>query len=374
MDIMKAFDIVGFFWPLVPVLLIRVVRWVLFDSVIVENTRLAMLMSIATTPGPCSRSCVDSVGTVGKGGRQRALIWFTALFFCRISFFGRFVVELISGVLIPRHGARDVSTKIRSTQAMTTTLWTMTTTRMMMMMMMMGKIPSGPVQTSRAVRALSSFLCLCLLLSQLPTVAASQHDLSRDTGELCQEKAAAEYCIKDPNTFFECPIACMDHLRPEHASWGGYESHTDPPFYDFSVNGVDFDRFEGMITIVAAIPLYPGLIDYYHVLLQRLQDINPYLVDIVLIPTTGQDGIELKDDVPDEAAQTSKKKKKKVLVLRRADKVVDYLQSNIQEGKFDPTKPNVFIVSPQGDHIQMHIAPTMTRLQDMIRSQTEREL
>lgn len=205
-------------------------------------------------------------------------------------------------------------------------------------------------------------------------------ELDRDTGVYCQEKAESEYCIKDPNAFFDCPIVCANHLQPTNPSWGGFESQTDSPFFELrqaTVEGkvFDFGDLEGSIAMVVLVPLYPGLAPYYQKLLQHLQTMYPYLVRILILPMPGQDGIELHPDNHDQEQQPL------VVLLEPVDEtkvsshpVVSYLSSKIQKGVFDPTLVNAFIVSPNGNHIEMHMSPTMARLQKRIKSNIQDEL
>ena len=200
-----------------------------------------------------------------------------------------------------------------------------------------------------------TFLQLLVLLL-LPQLVVCDNKYDQDTAKDCQEKADEEYCTKDPQTYFECPITCAQHMRPQAAAWGGFEKK-ETPFYSFKmedINGkvVDFEDFDGDIVLVAMVPMFPGLAQFHYELLQHVLDVYKYVVEVVVIPMQGQDGVTIEP-----------KTGSSIRILEGVNdgnhKVVRYLSKFIQEGKFDPSLLNTFIVSGLGNRITLHISPDM---------------
>eukprot|EP00545_Synedropsis_sp_CCMP1620_P008334 CAMPEP_0119014296 /NCGR_PEP_ID=MMETSP1176-20130426/9475_1 /TAXON_ID=265551 /ORGANISM="Synedropsis recta cf, Strain CCMP1620" /LENGTH=220 /DNA_ID=CAMNT_0006967451 /DNA_START=71 /DNA_END=730 /DNA_ORIENTATION=+ len=199
----------------------------------------------------------------------------------------------------------------------------------------------------------SVFSLLVLLLSG-HVVLGNKYD--HDTGSNCKEKAEKEYCTKDPHTYFECPITCAEYKKPQHETWGAHEAK-ESPFYNYAfkdINGktIRFDNYDGEIVIVALIPMYPGLAQFHYELLNHVLDVYKYVVDVIVLPMEGQDGIMIE---PKAGSRV------KILegVADGSHRLPVYLTRLIQEGKFDPTVLNSFIISPSADHITMHIQPDM---------------
>lgn len=102
---------------------------------------------------------------------------------------------------------------------------------------------------------------LLLLLLLAVAVAVSGFRFDQDTGENCKERSIQE-CSTDKITYFQCPITCAKALEPESgASSSG--SLDDEAFYELQaqdVNGntIQFEKFQGYVTVIAAIPLLKG--------------------------------------------------------------------------------------------------------------------
>lgn len=103
-------------------------------------------------------------------------------------------------------------------------------------------------------------VCFLRVLSFLvvPYIVLASIKFDEDKEGLnCNELAEKEYCTKDPQTYFDCPVTCAEHARPQRPHWGGFE-RKESPFYEFNlkdVNGktVRFEDFDGHVTVVALI-------------------------------------------------------------------------------------------------------------------------
>ena len=69
-------------------------------------------------------------------------------------------------------------------------------------------------------------------------------------------------CKFDPNVWHKCPVSCAKHFEPTRAH--RFHKIDDPEkFYALSAvdsNGktVDFENFNGYVTMVALVPTFPG--------------------------------------------------------------------------------------------------------------------
>mmetsp|Transcript_18175 Transcript_18175/g.20983 ORF Transcript_18175/g.20983 Transcript_18175/m.20983 type:complete len:234 (-) Transcript_18175:85-786(-) len=218
-----------------------------------------------------------------------------------------------------------------------------------------------------------SFLHYLLLIAFAITCASSSDisinfDEDQASVDYCTEKAEKKLCTRDHNTYFECPITCASHNRPERPHWGGFEKK-ESPFYDFQlkdVNGkvINFEDFDGQVTVVALVPLYPGLAAFHQKLLEHVFELykRSFVVTVVLLPMVGQHGVSLEKP----------SKNSKLIMLDGVGDIehplVQYLSKKIQKGVFDVTLLNSFIISPEGTHLEMHIDADLKMYRQYIES------
>lgn len=113
----------------------------------------------------------------------------------------------------------------------------------------------------------TAFTCffVTLLLTVLPrfaSCASVAFAFDHDTGVNCDEYSSNE-CETNKEIFFHCPISCAQALEPtsQHSSSGRLD---DEAFYQLKatdVNGksIDFENYEGYITVIAALPKQAGV-------------------------------------------------------------------------------------------------------------------
>jgi len=95
----------------------------------------------------------------------------------------------------------------------------------------------------------------------LPCYFASAYTFDHDTAQDCADRT--KDCEKDKTTFFECPITCAQALEPPTESRASSGTLVDEDFYALQatdVNGkkIDFENYEGYITVIAALPKQKG--------------------------------------------------------------------------------------------------------------------
>ena len=128
------------------------------------------------------------------------------------------------------------------------------------------------------MKLLSALFCLFSL--------ATAYDWDKDTIGNCEDYL--DTCQSDPSTYYQCPIACAEHLgndrlvRGKSPLPGGF----DRQFWNNEHHEmVRFDRFRGSVTLVAVLPLLPGMAQFYVDLLHQVKKDNP-TIECVVLPFT----------------------------------------------------------------------------------------
>lgn len=215
------------------------------------------------------------------------------------------------------------------------------------------------------MRSVLSLLSCALLLT-----ATHGNKYDEDTGAECKEKAEKDYCLKDPQTYFDCPSTCALHLRPKSFTFGAFE-YIDGPFFKFKLKElgsdkvVNFDDFDGEITIVSLIPLHPGMAQFHYDLLDHVLDVYKYVVNAVVIPMPGTDGVSI---TPKEGSKIH------ILDGGPDNELVVYFKNKISKmnsNRYDGTQLNSFVVSYDARHISMHVYPDMKEYRKFIEDQME---
>jgi hypothetical protein len=137
---------------------------------------------------------------------------------------------------------------------------------------------------------ISSFLfldpTLYISLATAHTSRAIGH-FDKDDRENCHQ--VLEYCQSDiyAHVFIQCSISCVRYLQDESGMVGTADDPED--FYSHQIRNIsraviDTDRFEGYVTVVAFIPLLPGMAAYYYNMMEHLHVVFRPTVQFVAIP------------------------------------------------------------------------------------------
>ena len=186
-----------------------------------------------------------------------------------------------------------------------------------------------------------------------------------DTGKRCDDYAKAGYCTKDPDTYFLCPNTCSLAHQPSNSFSSGVEQNPDqmnPYFFEFkdiADRKVNLKEYIGYVTVVAAVPIYPGMGQYWYDALEHLDTIYNHKVRLLFIPLEGQDGLrlEVKSSSPLAVLENRLNKNHPLLV---------YLNKILEQKIFGPDKANLFVIDKEGVHMQILVNPTFTMLSKTI--------
>ena len=209
--------------------------------------------------------------------------------------------------------------------------------------------------------------CLLVLTFFCLTTAASSAILSstfdKDQREDCAHLKLK--CNKDEHVWLACPHTCTLFLEQE----GGMARAVDPEsFYQLQFtthDGKTFDLedYEGYVTLFAAVPLLPGMSQYYYELIHHVQTIFPYTLETIVQPLHAEktNSIHIKPHT-----------NTKVVLLKETTEStsqLDYFLTQIRpvagSESLDIRMDRVtfFIVSTDGRHVERLISPTMKMLE-----------
>lgn len=234
-------------------------------------------------------------------------------------------------------------------------------------------------------------LILAASLLALPCIMASSFD--HDTASDCDTRT--KDCVKDLNTFLQCPITCAKALEPSAESRASSGTIDDEAFYQLQatdMNGktIDFENYEGYVTVIAALPKQQGedykwivvvqcynaihvsqnvfdvgfkaVAQFYYEMLQHLHDIYPYTLEILIVP------LEKKTEIQPH-------KHAKVRLLKDPHpQVLSLLQSRLHGNLAYQDKATLYLVSADGNTVEAFVSTTMPDFQRYLRYHFQRDL
>ena len=156
--------------------------------------------------------------------------------------------------------------------------------------------------TTSSSKVLNLMVQLLLLVSSIMTVkitmvhATFQWD--QDTLDDCEARALSGQCILDDTTFYQCPVSCRQTIDfAGDRTQGEIEDGSEDDLFELATplppgggeggnnnKLLSWDRFEGYVTLVAVIPLLPGMAQYYYDMMEHLHSVFPYTLEIVVFP------------------------------------------------------------------------------------------
>ena len=207
----------------------------------------------------------------------------------------------------------------------------------------------------------------CLLLTFFCSTAASSAVLNstfdKDQREDCNE--LKQKCTEDEEVWLACPLTCTIFLLQQ----GGMAQAIDPEsFYqlEFTTHeGKTFDLvdYEGYVTLFAAVPLLPGMSQYYYELIHHVQNIFPYTLETIVQPLHAeeQNGIHIKPHTNTPVVLL----KETTVSAGQLDYFLNQIRPIAGSESLDIRMDRVtfFIVSTDGKHIERLISPTMKMLE-----------
>jgi len=212
--------------------------------------------------------------------------------------------------------------------------------------------------------------------------ALTDYDLSKDTAPDCDQRVSR--CRKDEDTFLECPITCAEALDGGLMVQGVAPREPEEYFslyanYAKTGNRFNFDRLEDSVSMIAVLPLLPGMAQYYYELMEEMATENPFMISTVILPFKDSGNREMNQynlDVFNHG---------KSIVLETFESnsmgshpIVGYVESARRNQKTrDPLyndRAIIFVVSADGKYVERRVCPTKQKLKGVIRHYLEHQL
>lgn len=243
-----------------------------------------------------------------------------------------------------------------------------------------------------------SLLSIAVFVLALANVVSSTDTDVMDRLDNCDELVKKQECLTNPEQMMrDCPLACRKWQESRYKVESTYIHEDEPPFFQLSAKNatgstLDFDMFDGYLTIVSNVlkSCVPGQMEHIFAMMEHLHDVWPYALEVLIFPfSTPERDEEVKQfqmsigcDSYDDAM---KKKGRRIHVMEEAKlngddahPVYKYLvkqfQRKLVDGKIPTDTATFFIITPDGDHIEMHLGASPERIKHTIATHMERDL
>lgn len=137
---------------------------------------------------------------------------------------------------------------------------------------------------------------------------------------------------------------------------------------------VDADRFEGFVTVVAIVPLLPGMAVYYYEMLEHLHKVFAPKVEFVVMPIDHEVGIHIKlrSDAKvvvleeESAVDTHPWVKHLTSIKPRTGTMTKDHTGVIMQTPLHTDRVTVYIVSADGYYVEKLVSPSMGLLEQKV--------
>lgn len=252
---------------------------------------------------------------------------------------------------------------------------------------------------------------VCLACSfTTPSSASVVRQLSRDAAEDCSERV--DTCRSSSTTFLECPITCAKSLEPDLPMVQG-NAHNPEDFYKLSAKRavadtdgdefLDFELFDGYITLLAAIPMeYSAMAEHYYQMTEVLASLEAFRSVCIILPfvsTPAKENVKLSEEAqallnkwtsnektgrhcaileayhhPYDIADHSIASADSAMSLdsQLQHVVLDYVENKVRRNQdekdpFDHDKVTLFMVNYDGKKVERRVTPTLDKMKRVLK-------
>lgn len=179
------------------------------------------------------------------------------------------------------------------------------------------------------------------------------------------------------HVYLQCPALCTKYLEQE-----GMKGTPDNPEGLWDVNTlrtyqgkrIDADRFEGYVTVIAILPLLPGMAFYYYEMMETLHSQFAPKGEFVILPIDLGEGIHIKmRDKPnvvileeESAVETHPWVQHLTSVKPRSGAASRNHRDEIVQVDLPTDRLTIYVVSSDGYFVERLTVPTMAALQRKI--------
>jgi hypothetical protein len=254
------------------------------------------------------------------------------------------------------------------------------------------------------VFAVVLLLCLLILLPSQHHVDATILTSSKPYGTFDQDSREdcrpmlLQYCQSDlyGHIYVQCAKSCTDYL---HATAGGGDMvgtidnedalYQLPPLrlYNnkYHNNKLDMERFEGSVTLVAIVPLIPGMAAYHYELLLHVHETFAPHLECIIIPIDHGHEIHIKERQPQGSRSSSSSSNNMVWVAEEESALhtvplIQHLlsvkprngsgthdsQGNVVQVELPYDRVTVYILSADSLFVERLVSPTLAALKSKI--------
>lgn len=225
-------------------------------------------------------------------------------------------------------------------------------------------------------------IVLVLLGSTKTTHVSATFQWDQDTLDDCEARALSGQCTLDDTTFYQCPKTCKKDIEsPGDRTQGEIEDGKEDDLFELFTpmpgnKMMEWDRFEGYVTLVAVIPLLPGMAQYYYDMMEHLHTIWPYTLEIVVFPVRLKEDPENPTDHP--PVQLKRPAKSKIVVTKElevadmntieSNPILEYIEEAINPGSgfLLPDRVMTYIISFNAKFIEKDASPSLDFLERLV--------
>lgn len=189
------------------------------------------------------------------------------------------------------------------------------------------------------------------------------------------------HCQSDifSHAYLQCPAMCTKYLEQEGMK-GTAEDNPDAlwdagmTLRTFQGKRIDADRFEGHVTVIAILPMLPGMAFYYYEMMETLHSKFTPKVEFVILPIDVGEGVHIKirDDSKvvileeESAIETHPWVQHLTSIRPRSGAASKNHRGEIVQVDLPTDRLTVYIVSSDGYFVERMTVPTMAALQRTI--------
>lgn len=159
----------------------------------------------------------------------------------------------------------------------------------------------------------------------------------------------------------------------------------EPQFFDLTaedVNGnvLDFEEFDGYVTLVINCARKCGSTEEYYKILEHMHNIWPYTLEILAFPFWNKALEETPDSCPSEK-DIDKKYNKKIHVMKEVElngpnthPVYKFLKNKFNQDAMDESYATFFLINPDGNLVEEHFGTTPSQIKMYIQKHLKEDL
>jgi hypothetical protein len=200
----------------------------------------------------------------------------------------------------------------------------------------------------------------------------------KDIREDC--RSLLVHCQSDlfAHVYLQCPASCTRYLHEEGMIGTAHENpdalYEVGTLRTYQGKRVETDRFEGYVTVLAVVPLLPGMAVYYYEMLEHLHSVFAPKAELVVMPVDQGLGIHIKARSngrvvvleEESAVETHPWIRHLTSVKPRTGAAAKDHNGVVTQTPLQTDRVNVYIVSADGYYVERLVSPSMALLEQKV--------